>query len=126
MAIPRIRAVKIEHSKESRTHLGIAGGLLLMSVIFLWLGVSRIAYRSNIVAALQAADRNHVGNIDAAIEGALKWNPSSPVPRLLMAKRLVDEDSYARAEELYKKLLEEPGPHVAQAQVGLGVIALRK
>ena len=127
MAIAKVKTKSVEWSSQSITQLAVAGALVLLSLLFIWLGITRFMLKRNMVAGLQAMDRGMQGAVDGYLSAAVSWKPTHHPARLALAKHYVDTMNEAGAEDMYRQLLEAPDfTQKPLATCGLGALYLKK
>ncbi len=105
--------------------LAVAGVLVLLGLVFLYLGVQDHRLASAAVSAFEAYDANDTSKVAGHCADALEIDPTYHPARQLFAKMYLEQESpdLDSAEKEYRALLAGgyAGPN---AHVGLGVIAL--
>jgi hypothetical protein len=127
MAIPKVKSKSVEWSTQSLVQLGVAGALVLLSLLMGYFAIARFQLKRNLVEGLRAMDSHDEGNAIPALQSAVGWKPSHGGARLALAKMLVDAGTFDEAATHYQQLLTNPDfVEKGLAQVGLGVIALKR
>ncbi len=112
-------------SRQSLIEIGVAGLLLILGAVFLFLGVQDYRLRSSSISAFEAYDQNDPGKVAGFCQEALSIDEAYHPARQLLAKILLEQETpdLDAAEGEYRRLLERgySGPDV---HVGLGVISL--
>ncbi len=123
MAIPKIRARKLEISTRGLIQLGTAAALVIVSLVFGWLAFSKWRFKVNVVSGFASYATNELAAARRDLGSALWWKSDHAGARLLLAKMLLEEDKLDAAELHYQKLLEQnfdqPPVHVGMGQVHL-------
>ncbi len=126
MAIEKIEGgKKTEWTSQSRIFTMVAGGLALISLVFLYLAVSKYLLKSNYLAAMAAADGGRRADVKPAVDSALAWGSSHVEARELLARTLVESRQYGAALAEYEKLIAGPEKR-ASALAGKGIVLLRQ
>lgn len=128
MAIAKVKNRKLEITPQAMIELAIAGGLVITSLIFVYLGVNRWLLKRSITKALTLHDQNNPGLVAEECRSALRKDGKYHLARQLLAKALIDEGGkdpakLAEAEKEYQELIAA-GYDKPNAHVGLGVISL--
>jgi tetratricopeptide (TPR) repeat protein len=112
-------------SLQSLIELGVSGLLVILGLVFLFLGVQDYRLRSASVAAFEAYDRNDPGKVEGFCRDALSVDEMYHPARQLLAKILLEQETpdLEAAEKEYRHLLDG-GYSGTNAHVGLGVISL--
>ncbi|HLF92909.1 MAG TPA: hypothetical protein VJB14_05580 [Planctomycetota bacterium] len=127
MAIDKIESKKYEFTKEAMLQLGIAGVLVVASLVLGWAAFSKWRFKSSLVAGYRAYESYQLSTAKRELESAISWNPEHVGAREVLAKVLVDAGGpeLSAAEGHYRKIRELGGDSSA-AKVGMGVIYLKR
>jgi tetratricopeptide (TPR) repeat protein len=121
MAIEKVEGKKYEMTPKVMIQLGVAGLLVILSLLFGYLAFSRWRFKSNLLDGFRAHD---IRSPDAltSLRNAHDWNPEHPGALQTLAKVEVESGRLAEAERSYQKM----GAGRASVRAGLGVLNLKK
>lgn len=128
MAIEKVPTRKAQFTPQALIELGVAAALVIVSLVFVLVGVGRWRMKRSIVAALENHDSNRSGTVAEECRDALARDDHYHLARQLLAKVLLDQAvqdpaKLAEAEKEYQTLLTL-GYARAHVHVGLGIIHL--
>ncbi len=105
--------------------LGVAAGLVVISLIIGFLAFRQWRFKANLLEGYTNYDMNRVQSAKPALEAVLSWKKDHPGARELLAKICCDQGRLDDAERHYRELISQ-GHDRANVRAGLGVVYLKK